>query len=157
MDTNINKSDPFINGGGSVQSNFTDSTYDRESWKTMVQRVYGDITRLIDKEGQLIRAEMNEKFSDIKTAAVSLVTAGVVLFVGVLCLAATAIILLDQVTSLWLSSIIVTSAFLIVGATMLATAKKKLDGHNLRPSKSIAAFGEIRTSLKEKVHEITKH
>lgn len=158
MDTNVNRVDPFIDGGGTVRSDFsTDTTYERESWKVMIQRVYGDVARLMDKEGQLIRAEMNEKLVDIKTASVSLIGGGAVLFVGALCLAATAIILLDLVAPLWLAAVIVTAAFLIVGAVMLATAKKKLNGHNLRPNKSIAAFGEIRTSLKEKVNEITKH
>lgn len=157
MDTNINRVDPFIDGGGTVRSEFSDTAYERENWKVMIQRVYGDITRLMDKEGQLIRAEMNEKMGDVKTASVSLIGGGAVLFVGVLCFAATAIILLDLVAPLWLAAVIVTSAFLIIGAVMLATAKKKLNGHNLRPNKSIAAFGEIRTTLKEKVNEITKH
>lgn len=150
MDTNVNRVDPFIDSGGTTP-------YDRESWKAMGLRVYGDITRLIDKEGQLILSEVNEKIVDIKTASISLAVGGVVLFVGVLSLAGTAVILLDLVAPLWLSSVIVTASFLIIGAVMLGIAKKKLNSHNLRPNKSIAAFGEIRTSLKEKVHEITKH
>lgn len=157
MDTNLNKVDPFIDGGGTLKSDFSDTTYERENWKVMIQRVYGDLSRLMDKEGQLIRAEMNEKMTDVKTATVSLVTAGVLMFVGMLSLAATAIILLDQVVPLWASAVIVTAAFLIIGGVMLATAKKKLNGTNFRPYKSIAAFGEIRTSLKEKLNEITKH
>lgn len=150
MDTNINRADPFIDGGGTI-------TDDRESWKSQIQRVYGDVARLMDKEGQLMRAELNEKILDIKTSAVSLIAGGVVLFVGVLSFAGTAVILLDLFAPLWLASVIVTAAFLMIGAVMLGTAKKKLNSHNLRPNKSIAAFGEIRTSLKEKVNEITKH
>lgn len=167
MDTNnsINR-DPFLNrtnGTSGTIDNRLNGEYrnteynDRESWKGMVNRIYTDVVHLMDKEGQLIRAEMNEKVTDVKTGAVSLVTAGVVMFVGLISLAATATILLNQVTSLWLASVIVTAAFMIVGAIMLGTAKKKLEADKLKPRKSIQAFGEIRHSLKEKVDEITKH
>lgn len=159
MDSNISRNtDPFLDGSrGTVDNQYVDRDLDRESWKGMANRVYSDVTHLLEKEGQLIRAELNEKATDVKTGAVSLVSAGVVMFVGLISLAATATILLDQVTSLWLSSVLVTAAFLIIGAIMLGTAKKKLESDKLKPKKSIQAFGEIRHSLKEKVNEITKH
>lgn len=153
MDANMPKNiDPYINGGGSVEKN-----YERESWKSMAQNLYADVSSLVQKEGLLIRAEVNEKFDQVKTATVGFVTSGVILFVGLLCLAATAIILLDIVTELWLASVIVTAVFLITGGIIFASAKKKLNSADLKPVKSIEAFGEIRHSLKEKVHEITKH
>jgi hypothetical protein len=123
----------------------------------MINRFYTDVTHLFEKEGELIRAELNEKASDIKTASTSLISGGVVLFVGVLSLAATITILLNLVTSLWVASLIVTVAFLLIGVGMLGAAKKKLEADKLKPRKSIEAFGEIRHSLKEKVNEITKH
>lgn len=154
MDSNIPKNvDPFINGGGST----VNRNPERDSWKEMSQRLYTDVVNLFSREGELIRAEMNEKVSDVKTGAVSLISGGVTLFVGLMCLAATAIILIDLITPLWLSAVIVTVIFLAIGASMLAAAKKKLDTQKLKPYKSIEAFGEIRHSLKEKVHEITKH
>jgi len=58
---------------------------------------------------------------------------------------------------LWIASAIVTFIFLGVGAFLLMAAKKKLETENLRPKQSIAAFDEIRHTLKEKVNEITKH
>ena len=79
------------------------------------------------------------------------------LFFGLMCVAATAIILLDMVAPLWLAAVIVTVVFLAIGALTLSSAKKKLSADRIRPNKSIEAFGEIRHSLKEKVHEITKH
>lgn len=158
MDSNIPKNvDPFIDGGGSVNTNYDNRTYDRESWKDMSQRLYTDVTNLFVREGELIRAEMNEKVTDVKAGAVSLVGGGVTLFVGLLCVAATAIILLDKAIDLGLAAAIVTVVFLAIGAIMLSAAKKKLAADKIRPNKSIQAFGEIRHSLKEKVHEITKH
>mgnify|MGYP006189548951 CR=1 FL=1 len=159
MDSNISRNtDPFLDGSrGTVDNQYVSGNSDRESWKGMTNRIYTDVTHLMDKEGQLIRAELNEKVGEVKTGLVSLVSAGVMMFVGLISLAATATILLNMVTSLWLSTVIVTAAFLIVGAIMLGTAKKKLEGDKLKPRKSIEAFGEIRHSLKEKVNEITKH
>ena len=160
MDSNITRNnDPYLNQSRStVDGQFVDSHYgERDSWKNMANRIYTDVTRLFEKEGQLIRAELSEKVTDVKTGAVSLVTAGVVMFVGLISLAATATILLNMVTSLWLASVIVTAAFMIIGAILLGTAKKKLEADKLKPNKSIHAFGEIRHSLKEKVNEITKH
>jgi hypothetical protein len=153
MESNIPKNiDPFIKEGS-----VTDKYIERESWKDMVQKLYSDVSTLLVKEGQLIRTELNEKTTEVKTAAVSLIGGGVVLFVGLFCVAATAIILLDLVTELWLASVIVTVVFLAIGGFMLASAKKKLEADKLKPNKSIDALGEIGHTLKEKVYEITKH
>ena len=158
MDSNIpGNADPFRDGDGSVNTNFNDKNFDRESWKDMSQRLYTDVTNLFTKEGELIRAEMSEKVTDLKKAAASLMGGGVTLFVGLMCVAATAIILLNMVAPLWLAAVIVTVVFLTIGAIMLSAARKKLAADNIRPNKSIEAFGEIRHSLKEKFHEITKH
>lgn len=151
--TNIqNDVDPFINGSGQVQHGT-----ERESWKDMAQGVYGDVVHLMEKEGRLIRTEMNEKLIDVKNASVNIGVGGVLLHTGALCFAATCIILLGQVMNLWIASAVVTFIFLAVGAFLLMAAKKKLEADNLKPNRSLAAFGEIRHTLKEKVNEITKH
>ena len=151
MDSNISRNnDPSLDR---VNTDYAE----RESWKNMINRFYTDVTHLFEKEGELIRAELNEKASDLKTATGSLISGGVVLFVGVLSMAATLTILLNLVTSLWVASLIVTVFFLVIGFGMLGAAKKKLEAEKLKPRKSIEAFGEIRHSLKEKVNEITKH
>lgn len=161
MDTNTSRNtNSFIDGGGSVNREYrTVETHyeDRDSWKVMMTRFYNDVAVLFEKEGRLIRTEMNEKVTQVKTAGVSLATAGVVMFIGAQCLAATAIILLAYVMPLWLSAVLVTAVFLITGAILLGTAKKKLNANDLKPRKSIEAFDHIRFSLKEKVNEITKH
>jgi uncharacterized membrane protein YqjE len=145
--------DPYINGSGSVDKNFDE----RESWKVSLQRFNSDISSLVEREGQLIRTEMNEKVTQIKGASISVAAGGAMLFVGLLCIAATAIILLAMVTKLWLATVIVTVAFLVIGGIMVSGGLKKLEADKLKPNKSLEAFGEIRHSLQEKVHEITKH
>lgn len=154
MDTNItSNNDTFTGTQGTIQSSYDTET----SWKSSVTKFYTDVSSLIEREGQLIRTEIAEKSVEAKTAAVSLVSGGVVLFIGAMCLAATAIILCAYVMPLWLASVIVTAVFLVVGAVMLAAAKKKMTADNLVPRKSIDALTEIRYSIKEKVNEITKH
>lgn len=155
MEPNMPKNiDPFIS---TSSTGTVDRHFERESWKDMAQKFYGDVVHLFETEGQLIKTEMGEKVNEVKAASVSLISGGVLLFVGALCLAATAIIALDLVTELWLASTIVTFVFLAVGGILLMSAKKKLEADKIKPNKSIAAFGEIRHSLKEKVNEITKH
>jgi hypothetical protein len=127
------------------------------NWRGSIQKFYTDVSVLIEREGQLIRTEIGEKTTQVKTATILFASAGVILFVGAICLSATAIILLSYVIPTGLSAIMVTAVFLIVGAVMLGTAKNKLDADNLVPRKSIDALADIRYSLKEKVNEITKH
>jgi len=150
MDNMPNIIDPYLNSETSVSS-------DRDSWKDMAQNIYTDVTRLFEKEGELIRTEMNEKVTQVKVATGAMVTSGVVLFTGVISFAAWATIVLNMFMALWVASTIVTVALLAIGGIMFAAAKKKLNANDLKPHRSIQAFGEIRHSLQEKVHEITKH
>lgn len=152
---NLNNNETIYENG-TINTSQTGSTQN-VSYGAAIQKLYGDVTELFNREGQLIRAEVNEKVSELKTVGIEIVTAGVVLFVGLLCAAASAIILLDLVTELWVSALVVTAAFLIVGGVLLAAAKKKIANNSFAPTKSIGAISEIRHTLKEKVNEITKH
>lgn len=73
--TGINEEGAFRSSG----YRSVDSSYDsaeRESWKGMVQNLYSDINNLWQKESLLIRTELNEKVSDVKTAASSFAIGG---------------------------------------------------------------------------------
>lgn len=129
---------------------------DSDSWRFMLEKLYDDMGRLWEKESELIRVEMNEKLTQVKAAAASMIAGGAVLFVGLLCVAATAIIALNLITELWLAAVIVTAVFLIVGGIMVGGAKQKLEADSLKPRRSVETLGEIKTTLKERVHEF-KH
>jgi hypothetical protein len=153
MDNQINsKRDPFLDVRNSGQNEMA-----RESWGNMAQRLYTDVSNLVEREGQLIRTEIVEKTTQLKSGIVSLVSAGVVLFLGVLCLAATSIILLDYLLPLGWAAFLVSAVFLMVGGVIMGRAKKKMDAGNLLPRKSMNAISEISVTLKEKANEITKH
>lgn len=152
-----------INGDGTYRStgySSIDSSYEgaeRESWKGMVQNLYSDINNLWQKESLLIRTELNEKVSEVKTAASSFAIGGAVMFVGLFALVATAIIGLDVFLPLWLSAVIVTAVLFIVGGAMLAGAKKKFEANRLRPNRSIETLSEIKNTFQERIHEFKRH
>src|SRR3954466_13128507 len=98
----LNNTDTNVNTAFGTQGS-VDRTYENESWKGSIQRFYTDVSSLIEREGELIRTEMAEKAVQVKTASVAFVSAGVMLFIGALCLAATAMILLNYVVPLWAS------------------------------------------------------
>ncbi len=155
MDSSIPKSsDPFFEKANAFMDG---RSQDRESWGLMIQRVYSDLGILLQREGQLVRAELGEKIVQVKVAFTSLVACGIVLLIAAQCLGATLIIMLSQVIPLWISAVLVTTSFFIAAGIMLSLALKKISAENLRPKKSIEAFDHIRFSLKEKIHEITKH
>lgn len=157
-ETNSSESNFRINGSSDMGS--FDSSLNgqgRESWKSMGENLYRDMSLLWDRQSLLIRTEMNEKLSDMKTAVGSLVAGGAVLFVGVFALVATAIICLNLILPLWASAVIVTAVLLIAGGIMLGAAKKKLEADRLKPRHSIETLGEISTTLKERLYEFKRH
>jgi uncharacterized membrane protein YqjE len=147
-----NDIDPFLDAEGPMNTQ-----HENESWKSVTKDISSDVAHLIEKERQLIRVEMNEKISEAKSASVALIASGILLFTGVLCAAATAIIVLDLFTNLWEAAATVTVAFIGIGGVMFNSAKKKLAARELIPNKSIEVLSEIRESLQEKLHEIIKH
>lgn len=136
---------------------YQESSGGRETWQGMLEHLYRDMGRLWDKERRLISTEISEKVADVKAASVSLITGGVLLFVGVICAAATAIIALSNVTEPWIASLIVTLALVGIGAIMVKAASKKFDADQLRPQHSVEALSEIRQTFQERIHEFKKH
>jgi hypothetical protein len=169
MEPNINKQNSMFNKDSNVHQLHPDrgpkitghtqfkDVPERETMKDMIEHLYADFNLLWRKESALIRAEIREKASDVKTAAASLIGGGVVLFIGALSFAATLTILLALVMPLWAASLIVTAAFLIIGGVMLAGAKKKLEAEKLTPHRSIETLGEIKSTFQERVHEYRQH
>lgn len=132
-------------------------TPQRESLKEMGQNLYADLNQLWSKESQLIRTELNEKIDDVKTAAGSIVSGGLVLVVGLFALVATIIIALDQYFELWVASAIVTGILIVIGGIVFKSGKKKLEAQRLKPKHSIEALGEIKHTFQENIHEYQKH
>ena len=132
-------------------------THGRESLKEMGQNLYSDINQLWMRQSELVKTELNEKISDVKTATGYLGVGGVLLFVGLMALVATCIIALDMFVPLWAASAIVTVVVLMIGGLALISGKKKMEADRLKPKHSIDALGEIKNTFQEKFHEYQKH
>lgn len=130
---------------------------ERESWKTMMDHLYSDITLLYEREKLLIRSEMNDKVNEVIKAVGSLAVGGGMLVIGAFAIAATAIIVLDIFMPLWASALIVSAGLLIVGFVMVKGAQKKLAADRLKPRHSIETVGEIKTTFKERYNEFKQH
>lgn len=150
----------YEDGGMDTSSTIGTSTVGgvpvRESWTAMAQNLYSDVQMLWDRQSMLVRTEMNEKLTEIKAASVSIGVGSVLLMAGLFSLVATAMICLSLVIPLWASAVIVTALCLIVGGVMVMGARKKLEADKIRPVHSIEAFGEISSTLKERLYEF-KH
>lgn len=129
----------------------------RESLKEMGQNLYSDMNQLWMRQSELVKTELNEKISEVKTAAGYLGAGGVLMFVGILALVATCIIVLNMFVALWVASAIVTVVVLMIGGLALISGMKKLEADKLKPKHSIDALGEIKNTFQEKFHEYQKH
>ena len=161
INTTMNGQDPLIDRSTvDFSRTTTPAQYtglNRESWSIMFERLYNDMAHLFSKESALVKAELGEKIKEVKTAGVSVVIGGSLLFVGVFSLAMTAVFLLARVIPVWSASALVTAAFLLVGYIMVRTALSKLEADKIKPRQSLETIGEIKTSFKERINEFKLH
>jgi hypothetical protein len=123
------------------------------SWRGTVDKISDDISSLWDKERLLIRSELNEKVTEAKNAITSIAVGAALCFVGIMAAVFAAIYVLDIFMPLWMAAVAVTAVLFLVGVVMISIAKKRLDMDRLRPRHSLETLDEIRTTLKERVHE----
>lgn len=153
QDNNVHELYP---GGTMRSTDRIDTIRERDSWGLMFEKLSTDMTNLWERQSTLISTELNEKVTTIKVASVSMVTGGVLLFVGTLCLAATAIIALSNIMDPWIAAAVVTIALMVIGFVMVKGAQKKLAGRGLVPEHSIEALGQIKNTFQERIHEFKR-
>ncbi len=147
------RADSYSDSRSQPYSDLGDSTLeDRSSWRDMTRDLLNDVSTMFRTEGALIRTEVNEKADMVKAGLTSIGTGSGFLLVGLFSLSATAIILLNLVMPLWLSAVIVTAVFLIVGAVLASTGKKKLEAEKLAPRRSIETMGTMSRRFKDRVY-----
>lgn len=141
-----------------VHQLYPDSTVirEKEGFSVMFGKLSTDVTNLWDRQSRLIGTELGEKVTTIKVASGSLVVGGVFAFVGVFCLAATAILALSTLMAPWMAAAIVTVLLMVVGLVMIKGAAKKLSGKELVPEHSIDALNQIKNTFQERIHEFKR-
>ncbi len=130
---------------------------ERPGFGVMFEKLSTDMTNLWSSQSRLVGTELNEKVTTVKAATISMVVGGVLAFIGVICLAATAIIALSGIMESWIASAIVTVALLVIGLVMLKGGQKKLAGKALVPEHSIDALNQIKNTFQERIHEFKRH
>jgi hypothetical protein len=142
--------------GANVHQLYPGEMRQRESWAVMLEKLSTDMTNLWERQSSLIFTELNEKITTVKVASGSLVAGGVILFVGMICLAATAIIALSNIVVPWIAAALVAVVLMAFGLIMVKGAQKKLAGRGLIPNQSIEALGQIKNTFQERIHEFKK-
>lgn len=107
-----------------------------DSTAGLFSRLLNDVTALLRNEAALAKAELMEAMVDTRRGVGAVAVGGAAVFVGVLALAAAAILALSNVMEPWLAALIVGVVLGAIGWVMLSSAKKKL---------SLNAFGMHRT------------
>ena len=151
---NMSRSSTSSNGSpSSYRSDDPLLNRDHHSIAYAVQALIRDMTVLIEREGLLLRTELSEKVSIVKTSGIDVILAlGLMLF-GVQALVAAAIFGLAYVFDWWLAATIVGIVLLAVGLVTATKFKKSLNFDNLKPTKSTDALSEIGAKIMETAHE----
>jgi len=97
------------------------------SAKALLQRLFGDVTLLVQEEVDLAKAEAAERGAIAVTASRSLALSLACGLLALACLSACLIALLAIVTGLWLAALIVAAALGIAAFVLGQTAKRGFD------------------------------
>ncbi|MFY0565138.1 phage holin family protein [Archangium lansingense] len=100
----------------------------------MSERAFGSLLgeffeqgkRLIRAEIALAKTELRQEVTKVKAGGVMVGVGGLLLFIGALTFAAFACVLLDLVLPLWAATLIVTVAFLAIGAGIAMAGIKRI-------------------------------
>ena len=109
---------------------------DNRSLGDLVARLVGDLSDLVRKESQLVRAEFSEKVATVGGAA-GMLGAGAALLLGAfLCVLVAIVLALSRVVDPILAAVIVAVVAAVVGAVLVRLAIKKMQPAELAPQRS---------------------
>jgi len=121
------------------------------STATLLRQLGGDAARLFRKEIALAASEVTESFDRAKTGAISLVSAGAVLYAGVLFLLGGATLALALIVPTWAAWLIVGAATTVVGSMMVQTGKRRLSASSFAPSRTADALRKDSAAIRRQV------
>ena len=124
---------------------------DPRSVPELLSDLVNQTTTLFRKEGELIRAELSEKVSQIVTAAGSLVAGAILLLVALNVLAFALVVALTHLVGPGWASLIVGVLLAAIGAVLLMKGKNDLDAGNLAPRRSLHQVKRDADLVKEQV------
>jgi hypothetical protein len=114
-----------------------DYASDLGSVPQLLRRLVDDTATLVRKELALATNEISRSVDDVKTGAVSMVTGGAVLYLGIMFLLAAATLALALFMPGWAAALIVGGVVTLVGVIMLVAGKNKMEPNMKRTGRSL--------------------
>ena len=117
---------------------------------TLLSDLAGETIQLIRTELALLKAELQEKFSQAGQGAIALAAGGLIAFSGWLVLLAAAVLGLATVLAPWLAALIVGLVVLAIGGVLLFVGKTRLGAQALLPERTLRSLREDEIWLRER-------
>jgi uncharacterized membrane protein YqjE len=116
----------------------------------LVHQLAEEIPHLVRSEIRLAQAEVTEKGKRVGVGIGMFSAAGLLVFLGIATLVATAVLGLAEALPAWLSALIVAAVLLLVAGALALLGKSKVrDGQPLKPERAIAGVQADVATLKE--------
>lgn len=116
-----------------------------------------DLDNLLNKEELLIRSEFREKTRDVKLSDLSYYACGIAVTTGAVFMGFAMFFILAEYIELWEAAFSVGLLFLTGAGVIYGIAREKLRQAAIPPERSLTALNEMKTSLHDKMNEITRH
>ncbi|MFG0328979.1 MAG: phage holin family protein [Phycisphaerales bacterium] len=127
---------------------------------SLIKELRDEAMDLVQNEIRLAKAELNEKTTEIKRAAISIASGGAVLFAGVVVLllalsaglyAAMVAMDINPMLAGWLAPLIIGGLTVAVGYGMVKKGQDDLEPRNLRPERTERSLRETKNWAERKV------
>jgi hypothetical protein len=119
----------------------------------LVRQASDQISRLVRQEMRLAQAEMKQKGKRFGLGGGLFGGAGLVAFLGLQALVATAVIALDLVWPLWLSALVVMAVLFAVAGVLAVAGKKQMErGAPPAPQQAVDNVKADIAQIKESAH-----
>ncbi|MBW7849677.1 MAG: phage holin family protein [Rhodospirillales bacterium] len=113
-----------------------------QSFGGLVSQLTFETASLFRKEIELARSELSQKVSQAGSGLISTGIGGIILFIGIQALVASAILGLALFVDWWLAALIVGVVITVIGALILRSGIAKLKAGNLVPRRTIGTLRE---------------
>lgn len=142
-----------VPGSDSIQMGATSGTASSQSSGadasigTLLRDLAHEVPSLLKKEVELGKTEMRENLQATKTGVAAVSTGGAVTLAGLIVVMMAVVYGLANVMELWLAALLVGSAAMLIGFSMINAGKKKFDTQSLRPDRTVDSLRKDRNVI----------
>lgn len=118
--------------------------------------LFRETSTLVHEEAQLAKAEISEKVSQLGTGVAAIAAGGAILFAGFIVLLFAAVnalaLFLPPQHAAWLAPLIIGLIVMIAGYIALASGRKELKAHSLKPSRTMESLRRDSDLVRSHLH-----